>query len=96
MEANFCIEMMNGQQFEVCWLEDRFWVPFRGVTARQVAATLPRHIRGKAIDINRFVPEKELDATPHEQHMQFEFDKIQQCMATLKEILDDLYAGKPA
>jgi 3-oxoisoapionate decarboxylase len=90
-EANFCIEMMNGQQFEVKWLEERFWVPYRGVTGRGVAATL-RHIRGKAIDINRFVPEKELETMPHEKHVQFEFDRIKECIAYLKGVLDDLAA----
>ena len=52
-EMGISIEMMNGQHFEVNWLEDRFWVPYRNKTARQVAATL-RHIRGKAINIDEF------------------------------------------
>jgi 3-oxoisoapionate decarboxylase len=90
-EANFCIEMMNGQQFEVNWLEDRFWAPYRGVTAQQVAATL-RHIRGKAIDISRFVPEKDLETVPLQQHVQFEFDRIKECMECLKGLLDELAA----
>ena len=34
------IEMMNGQHFEVNWLEDRFWTAYRNKTVRQVAATL--------------------------------------------------------
>jgi 3-oxoisoapionate decarboxylase len=88
-EVNFSIEMMNGQQFETHWLEEQFWVPYRGITGRSVAATL-RHIRGKAIDIHRFVPETELDALPHERHVQFEFDKIKECIAYLKGVLDEL------
>ena len=92
-EAAFSIEMMNGQQFEVKWLEDRFWVPYRGVTARQVAATL-RHIRGKAIDIGRFVPEKELDTLPHEEQLQFEFERIKECIAYLKDLLQQQSAAK--
>ncbi|MFZ5832369.1 MAG: sugar phosphate isomerase/epimerase family protein [Planctomycetota bacterium] len=90
--THFSIEMMNGQQFEVKWLEERYWPPYRGVTARQLAATL-RHIRGKAIDIERFVPEKELETLPHDEHMEFEFRRIRDCIATLKQILDELTAG---
>jgi 3-oxoisoapionate decarboxylase len=86
-DAGFSIEMMNGQQFEVRWLEERFWVPYRDVSARNVAATL-RHIRGKAIDINRFLPEKEVDLLPHEEHIKFEFDRIKECIAHLKDLIE--------
>ena len=85
-EAAYCIEMMNGQQFEVPWLQDNFWPPFRNKTARQVAATL-RHIRGKAIDINEFRPQIEVDKLPHEEHMKLENDRITRCIATLRHLL---------
>jgi len=38
-DTGLSIEMMNGQHFEVKWLEDRFWIPYRNRSARQVAAT---------------------------------------------------------
>jgi sugar phosphate isomerase/epimerase len=92
-EAGFSIEMMNGQQFEVKWLEDRFWVPYRDKTARQVAATL-RHIRGKAIDIAQCQPEQEIDALPHEAHVKLEFDRVQRCIAHLKGLLENLKSDR--
>jgi len=92
-EMGLSIEMMNGQQFEVPWLEERFWTPFRNKTARQVAATL-RHIRGKAIDISQFKPQDELDKQlKPEEHRQLEFDRIRDCIATLKGILADAGEG---
>lgn len=85
-EAAYCIEMMNGQQFEVPWLEDRFWPPYRNKSARQVAATL-RHIRGKAIDIAEFRPSSELDTLPASEHIALEHRRIGQCIATLGSLL---------
>lgn len=85
--AGYSIEMMCGQQFEVKWLEDRFWVPYRNKQARDVAATL-RHIRSRAIDINEMKPEKELDLLPHDAYVQLEFDRVQHCIAFLKNLLD--------
>jgi sugar phosphate isomerase/epimerase len=82
------IEMMNGQHFQVNWLEDGFWVPFRNRTAAQVAATL-RHIRGKAINIDEFKLVEEVDKMSHEEHIQFEHDRMTHCIAYLKGILDD-------
>ncbi len=90
-EAGFSIEMMNGQQFEVKWLEDRFWVPYRDRTGRQVAATL-RHIRGKAIDIEGMVPEKELEKMPHEEHVQWEQERATKCVTYLKDLLENMPA----
>ena len=84
--AGYSIEMMNGQQFEVKWLEDRFWVPYRNKQARDVAATL-RHIRGKAIDIEEMKTEKELALLPHEEYVKLEFDRVQRCIAYLKNLL---------
>jgi sugar phosphate isomerase/epimerase len=85
-DANFAIEMMNGQQFEVNWLEDRFWTPFRPKPAREIAATL-RHVRGKAIDRSEFKPQSEVDLLPHDAHVQFEQDRITRCIAHLKQLL---------
>ena len=82
----FAIEMMNGQQLEINWLEDRFWAPFRGKTARQVAATL-RHIRGTAIDITEFLPQKEVDNLSHEEHLALEANRSARCIAYLKGLL---------
>ena len=82
----FAIELINGQQLDVNWLEDRFWVPFRGKTARQVAATL-RHIRGKAIDISEFLPETEADKLPYDAHVQLEMDRITRCVSHLKGLV---------
>ena len=88
-EMGMSIEMMNGQHFEVNWLEDRFWIPYRDKTARQVAATL-RHVRGKAIDIDEFKLVEEIDKLPHAEHMQLEQDRMTRCIAYLKGILDEL------
>jgi 3-oxoisoapionate decarboxylase len=92
-ETAFSIEMMNGQQFEVCWLEDRFWTAYRHKTARQVAATL-RHIRGKRIDMAEFKPQQEVDTLPYEAHMKLEADRLRGCIAYLKGILADLEQSK--
>ena len=87
-EMGISIEMMNGQHFEVNWLEDRFWAAYRNKTARQVAATL-RHIRGKAINIDEFKLVEEVDKLPHEEHMNLEQDRMTRCIAYLKRILND-------
>jgi len=88
-EMGMSIEMMNGQHFEVNWLEDRFWIPYRNKTARQVAATL-RHVQGKAIDIDEFKLVEEVDKLPHEEHLKFEQDRMTHCIAYLKGILDPI------
>ncbi len=88
-EMGMSIEMMNGQHFEVNWLEDRFWTAYRNKTARQVAATL-RHIRGKAINIDEFKLVEEVDKMSHEEHMKFEQDRMTHCIACLKGLLDDV------
>lgn len=85
-DTGFAIEMLNGQQLEINWLEDRFWVPYRGKPAREVAATL-RHVRGKAIDINEFIPVTEVDKLPREEHVQFELDRITHCVSHLKGLV---------
>ncbi len=41
-EMGMSIEMINGQHFEVNWLEDRFWTAYRNKPARQLAATLKK------------------------------------------------------
>lgn len=88
-EVSFSIEMMNGQQLEVPWLEDRFWVPFRNKPPREIAATL-RHIRGKAIDRSEFKPQSEVDKLPHEAHVRLEQERIARCIAYLREALASL------
>ena len=93
-EMGMSIEMMNGQHFEVNWLEDRFWVAYRNKTARQVAATL-RHIRGKAINIDEFKLVEEVDKLPHDEHTKFEQDRMTYCIAYLKDILDDMNSQVP-
>lgn len=87
-EVNFAIEMMNGQQFDVNWLENRFWTPFHEKPAREVAATL-RHIRGKAIDRAEFKPQTEVDQLPHEAHVKLEQDRITRCIAFLKRMVEE-------
>ena len=86
------IEMMNGQHFEVNWLQNCFWSAYRDKTARQLAATL-RHIRGKAINIDEFKLVEEVDEMPHAAHMKFEQERMTHCITYLKGLLDDL-AGK--
>jgi sugar phosphate isomerase/epimerase len=81
------IEMMNGQHFQVNWLEDGFWVPFRNRTAAQVAATL-RHIRGTAINMREYKLVEEIDELPHDQHLQLEQDRMPRCIGYLKDVLD--------
>ncbi len=88
-DVGFAIELINGQQLEINWLEDRFWAPFRGKSARDVAATL-RHIRGAAIDINELRSADELDKLPHEEHVQLEFDRIALSVAYLKDLIRGL------
>ena len=86
-EMAMSIEMINGQHFEVNWLEDRFWTAYRNKAARQLAATL-RHVRGKAINIDEYILIEELDKLPHEQRVQYEQDRNARCIAYLKEMLD--------
>ena len=88
-EMGMSIEMINGQHFELNWLEDRFWTAFRNKTARQVAATL-RHVRGKAININEYKLIEEVDKLSHAEHMKYEQDRMARCVAYLKGILDDV------
>jgi len=85
-DVGFAIEMMNGQQFEVKWLEDRFWAPFRSKEARDVAATL-RHIRSKAIDPAEFLPQSEIDQLPHETHVRLEQERIARCIGYLRGLV---------
>lgn len=87
-EMALSIEMMNGQHFEVNWLEDRFWVPYRDKTSRQVAATL-RHIRGKAINIDEFKLVEEIDELPHKEHLKLEHDRMTRCIEYLKGLMGD-------
>jgi 3-oxoisoapionate decarboxylase len=82
-DLDFAIELINGQQLEVNWLDDGFWTAFRHKPAREIAATL-RHIRGKAIDRSEFKPQSEVAQLPHEAHVQFEQDRITRSIAHLK------------
>jgi len=91
-DIGFAIEMMNGQTLDINWLEERFWAPFRGKTAAQLAATL-RHVRGKAIDIDEFLPVDEVDKLPHDEHLALEMDRITRCVAHLKGLVKDAAAG---
>jgi sugar phosphate isomerase/epimerase len=86
-EMGMSIEMMNGQTFEVNWLEEGFWGPFRHKTAAQVAAAL-RHIRGKEIDRREYKLVEEIDRLAHEEHVRLEQARMTGCIAYLKNILD--------
>lgn len=88
-EMGMSIEMINGQHFELNWLENRFWTAYRNKTARQLAGTL-RHVRGKAINIDDFQLIEEVDKLPHEEHISYEQDRLARCIAYLKRILDDV------
>jgi sugar phosphate isomerase/epimerase len=90
-DMGMSIEMINGQHFELNWLEDRFWTAYRNKTARQLAATL-RHVRGKAINIDQYKLIEEVDKLPHEEHVKYEQDRIAQCIAYLKAMLDEAYS----
>lgn len=87
-EVSFAVELLNGQQLEINWLEDRFWAPFRGKSARQVAATL-RHVHGKAIDSGRFLSLKEVESLPHEEHMALEMEYVTRSVSHLKTLLKE-------
>jgi len=88
-EMGMSIEMINGQHFELNWLEDRFWTAYRNKTARQLAATL-RHVRGKAINIDEYKLIEEIDKLPHEEHVKYEQDRLTRCIAYLKRTLEDI------
>ena len=88
-EMGMSIEMINGQHFEVNWLEDRFWTAYRNKTARQLAATL-RHVRGKAINIDEYKLIEEVDKLPHEEHVKYEQDRMARCITYLKGLLDTI------
>ncbi len=87
-EMGMSIEMMNGQHFEVNWLDEGFWTAYRNKSARQVAATL-RHVQGKAINIDEFRLVEEIDKLSYAEHMKLEQDRMTRCVAYLKGILDD-------
>ncbi len=91
-EMGLSIEMMNGQHFDVNWLEEGFWSAFRDKPAPQVAATL-RHIRAKAIDPKEYKLVEEIDALPHEERLQLEQDRMSRCIAYLKTTLADAMAA---
>jgi sugar phosphate isomerase/epimerase len=88
-EMGMSIEMINGQHFELNWLEDRFWTAYRKKTARQLAATL-RHVRGKAINIDEYKLVEEVDRLPHEEHVKYEQDRMARCITYLKGLLDTI------
>ena len=90
-EMGMSIEMINGQHFEVNWLEDRFWTAYRNKPARQLAATL-RHVRGKAIDIDQYKLIEEVDKLPLQEHVKYEQDRMAECIAYLKGLLDNINA----
>lgn len=85
-EVNFSIEMINGQHFDVNWLEDRFWAAYRNKSPRQVAATL-RHIRSKPFDPKECVPVEEYDKLPHKERVALEFDRMRRCIAYLRDLV---------
>lgn len=84
-EANLSIEMMNGQQLEVKWLESRFWTAYQNKNAADVAATL-NHVRRQTISRSEFQTLAEVDALPHEEHLQFEARQSQRCIEFLKKL----------
>lgn len=84
-EVNFCVEMINGQHFDVNWLEDRFWTAYRGKSPRQIAATL-RHIRSNPFDPEACTPIEELDKLPYRDRVALESDRTAQCIAHLRAL----------
>lgn len=85
-DVNFSIEMMNGQHFDVNWLENRFWSAYRNKAPRQIAATL-RHIRSKPFDPKECIPVEEYDKLPYGDHVALEFDRMKRCVAYLNDII---------
>jgi sugar phosphate isomerase/epimerase len=82
-DVHFTIEMMNGQQLEIPWLEDRFWIPFRPKPPREIAATL-RHIRGQTIDRSEFKTVADLQPLSPDARIRLEQDRIARCISHLK------------
>jgi len=85
-EVNFSIEMINGQQLEIPWLEDRFWIPYRNKAAREVAATL-RHIRSKPMNRAELKSLSDLEKLSDEEQIRLEQDRIARCIAYLRQIV---------
>lgn len=85
-DVNFSIEMMNGQHFDVNWLEKRFWTAYRNKAPRQVAATL-RHIRSKPFDPIECIRVEEYDKLSYEDHVALELDRMKRCVAYLCDII---------
>ena len=92
-EVVFSIEMMTDQNFEVPWILDRFWTAYRNKSGRQVAAAL-RHIRTKAIDPEHCISQDEVDALPHQRHLELEQKNLQHCIGYLRQTLAEL--GNPS
>jgi sugar phosphate isomerase/epimerase len=88
-EAVFSVEMMTDQNFEVPWILDRFWTAYHTKDARQMAATL-RHIRTKAIDPDHCISQDEVDALPHQKHVELEQNNLKFCIAYLRQTLAEL------
>jgi len=84
-EVHFSIELINGQQLDIPWLEDRFWIPFRSKPARDIAATL-RHIRGQPIDRSELKTFADLEPLPHEARIRLEQDRIARCIGHLRQM----------
>lgn len=85
-EVNFPIEMMNGQHFDVNWLDDGFWTPYRNKQPQQIAATL-RHIRSHPFDPKESIPVEEFDKLSHEDHLALESDRMRSCIKYLRNLV---------
>lgn len=85
-ETNIAIEMMNGQQLDVKWLEKRFWLPYRNKPAADAAATL-NHIRRQKISLPDLRRLADIDALPHAEHIAFEQRQSQRCIEYLKNLI---------
>ena len=91
-EANVAIEMINGQQLDIKWLERDFWPPFHTKNAAEVAATL-NHIRRQKISVPDLRRLTDIDAMPNEEHLQFEARQAKRCIAYLQKLMTS--SGQP-
>lgn len=67
---------------KVNWLEQRFWPPYRGKTAAQVAVTL-NHIRRQQVNRQEVGAMVAFTTMPHADRFQFEIRQNQRCIESL-------------
>lgn len=89
LDVHFSIEMINGQQLEIPWLEDRFWIPYRNKPAREIAATV-RHIRGRTIDRSELKTFADFEPLAHGERIRLEQDRLARCIGYLKRTVSQV------